>query len=196
MVAESFRATLVSILFSGENGSRPRVMVVTSARPAEGKSTVVSNLGIAVAEVNQKVLLIDADLRKPRLHDIFNLKNDSGLSDLLRSKDPVAALQEGFIQETDIPNLYVLTSGSTTSAATSLLYSNSHAGIAEESADGIRDDLHRYAADAPDSGCSSPGAHGGSRDFGRCEPEKRRAMPPWRPVSAFRRTARKCSGRS
>jgi len=125
IVAESFRATLVSILFSGENGSRPRVMVVTSAGPAEGKSTVVSNLGIAIAEVNQKTLLIDADLRKPRQHDIFNLKNDKGLSELLRSKDPVATpLEGGLIQETNIPNLYVLTSGAANSAATSLLYSN------------------------------------------------------------------------
>jgi len=124
IVAESFRATLVSILFSGENGSRPRVMVVTSASPSEGKSTVVSNLGIAIAEVNQKTLLIDADLRKPRLHDIFNLKNDKGLSELLRSKDPVSTLLEGVIQETHVPDLYVLTSGAATSAATSLLYSN------------------------------------------------------------------------
>jgi succinoglycan biosynthesis transport protein ExoP len=123
-VAESFRATLVSILFSGENGNRPRVMVVTSANPSEGKSTVVSNLGIAVAEVNQKVLLIDADLRKPRLHDVFNLKNDRGLSDLLRSKDSISAALEGAIQPTNIPDLYVLTSGSRTLAATSLLYSN------------------------------------------------------------------------
>jgi capsular exopolysaccharide synthesis family protein len=125
IVAECFRATLVSILFSGENGSRPRVMVVTSAGPAEGKSTVVSNLGIAIAEVNQKTLLIDADLRKPRQHDIFNLKNDRGLSELLRSKDPIATLLEsGIIQETDVPDLYVLTSGAANSAATSLLYSN------------------------------------------------------------------------
>lgn len=124
VVAESFRATLVSILFSGENGSRPRVMVITSANPAEGKSTVVSNLGIAVAEVNQKVLLIDADLRKPRLHDVFNLRNDNGLSDLLRSKETVTVALEGAIQETEVPDLYVLTSGSKTSAATSLLYSN------------------------------------------------------------------------
>jgi capsular exopolysaccharide synthesis family protein len=123
-VAESFRATLVSILFSGENGSRPRVMVVTSANPSEGKSTVVSNLGIAVAEVNQKVLLIDADLRKPRLHDVFNLKNDNGLSDLLRSKENLSAVLAGAIQETHVPDLYVMTSGSSTSAATSLLYSN------------------------------------------------------------------------
>jgi polysaccharide biosynthesis transport protein len=123
-VAESFRATLVSILFSGENGNRPRVMVITSANPSEGKSTVVSNLGIAVAEVNQKVLLIDADLRKPRLHDVFNLKNDKGLSDLLRSKEILSVALEGAIQSTHVPQLYVLTSGSKTSAATSLLYSN------------------------------------------------------------------------
>ncbi len=124
IVAESFRAILVSILFSGENGNRPRVMAITSANPSEGKSTVVSNLGIAVAEVNQKVLLIDADLRKPRLHDVFNLKNDNGLSDLLRSKENVSAALAGAIQQTDVPDLYVLTSGSKTSAATSLLYSN------------------------------------------------------------------------
>ena len=138
MVAESFRATLVSILFSATNGSRPRVMVITSSSPSEGKSTVVSNLGIAVAEVNQRVLLIDADLRKPRLHDIFGLKNDRGLSDLLRSKsekpdestgvsfsaDKSAFSLDGMIQETDIPELFVLTSGSSTAAATSLLYSN------------------------------------------------------------------------
>jgi capsular exopolysaccharide synthesis family protein len=125
IVAESFRATLVSILFSGENGSRPRVMVVTSANPMDGKSTVVSNLGIAIAEVNQKTLVIDADLRKPRQHEIFKLKNDRGLSELLRSKDPVTTLLEGgIIQQTDVPELYVLTSGAVNSAATSLLYSN------------------------------------------------------------------------
>ena len=62
---------------------RLKCILMTSASPSEGKSTVVSNLGIAVAEVNQKVLLIDADLRKPRLHDVFNLKNDRGLSDPL-----------------------------------------------------------------------------------------------------------------
>ncbi|HEY1754076.1 MAG TPA: polysaccharide biosynthesis tyrosine autokinase [Bryobacteraceae bacterium] len=124
VVAESFRAILVSILFSGENGRRPHVMVITSANPSEGKSTVVSNLGIAVAEVNQKVLLIDADLRKPRLHDVFKLNNDKGLSDLLRSKEDVSASLAEAIQQTDVPDLYVLTSGSRTSAATSLLYSS------------------------------------------------------------------------
>src|SRR5690606_5899426 len=56
---ECFQATLTSILFSGSNGSAPRQIVVTSSSPGEGKSTVTSNLGIAIAEINQTVLLID-----------------------------------------------------------------------------------------------------------------------------------------
>src|SRR6185295_13174303 len=71
MIAESFRSVLMSILFS-------------SGGPAEGKSTVVSNLGIAIAEIGRKVLLIDADLRKPRLQHIFRMDNERGLSDVLR----------------------------------------------------------------------------------------------------------------
>jgi len=62
-------------------------------------------------------------MRKPRLHSIFNLKNDKGLSEMLRSRDPVATFMEGAIQETNVPNLFVLTSGATTNSATSLLYS-------------------------------------------------------------------------
>jgi capsular exopolysaccharide synthesis family protein len=145
MVAESFRAALVSILFSGENGNRPRVLVVTSCSPGEGKSTVASNLGIAVAEVNQKVLLIDADLRKPRIHDIFNLKNDHGLSDLLQSTDSSTALPQGIIQETNVANLYVLTSGKSTSAATSLLYS----GRMPELLKALRNEFETIIVDTP-----------------------------------------------
>ncbi|MEQ1885615.1 MAG: polysaccharide biosynthesis tyrosine autokinase [Bryobacteraceae bacterium] len=124
VIAEAFRAVLVSILFANQEKKRPRVLVVTSSGPAEGKSTVVTNLGIAVAEVNQRVLLVDADLRKPRLHSILGVSNDRGLSDLLRSREPVEIAMEGLIQETGIPGLYLLPSGPSTSAAASLLYSN------------------------------------------------------------------------
>jgi len=123
-VAEAFRSTLVSILFSAQSGSRPRVMVVTSAAPAEGKSTLVTNLAIAIAEVGQKVLLLDADLRKPRIHSIFGLETSPGFTDLLKEMD-CANLQNDLaaaIRPTEVQNLYVLTSGKSTSAATSLLY--------------------------------------------------------------------------
>src|SRR5262249_57875138 len=73
LLAEAFRATITSILYAGDNGSRPRVFVITSPAPQEGKSTVVSNLAIALAEVSNRVLLIDADMRLPSLHTIFHL---------------------------------------------------------------------------------------------------------------------------
>jgi len=123
MLAESFRSTLVSILFSGENGSRPRTIVLTSANPSEGKSTVVCNLGIAIAEVGNRVLLIDADLRRPRLHKVFGLNASPGLSDLL--KDRTAATSEAgqaAIRPTSVPNLFLLPSGESTAAAMTLLY--------------------------------------------------------------------------
>ncbi len=125
-LAESFRATLVSILFSGPDGKQPKLLVVTSGSPSEGKSTTVSNLGIAMAEVNQRVLLIDADMRRPRLHHIFKMKNDRGMTDLLASSESSlpALLEEGFIKDSGFPNLHVITSGPTTSSATSLLYSS------------------------------------------------------------------------
>jgi capsular exopolysaccharide synthesis family protein len=124
MLTESFRATLTSILFSGQNGAHPRVLVFTSASPAEGKSTVTANLGIALAEAGQKVLLIDGDMRKPRLHTVFSLSNRAGLSDLLSDRGtPAAEALASLERESGVPNLSVLPSGPATAAATSLLYS-------------------------------------------------------------------------
>jgi capsular exopolysaccharide synthesis family protein len=122
MVAEAFRSTLTSLLFIGENGSRPRVLVFTSSNPADGKTTIVSNLAISTAEIRRKVLVIDADLRRPRMHNIFNLSNESGLTDLLQEEFSEERLAQ-LIQETSIPGLHVITGGSPTQAAAHLLYS-------------------------------------------------------------------------
>jgi capsular exopolysaccharide synthesis family protein len=121
IAAESFRVVLASILFSGENGSRPRVLVLTSASPCEGKTTVTSNLAIALAEIHRKVLLIDADMRKPRMHDIFQVPNTRGLSTVLQQRTLSEESLQGVVCETAIPNLFVLPTGPT--AASSLLYS-------------------------------------------------------------------------
>ena len=123
LMAEAFRATLTSILFVGENGSRPRVVVLTSANPSDGKTTVTTNLSIAMAEVRGNVLVIDADLRRPRLHSLFEVKNHRGLSDLLREpelSDDAIALA---IQPTRVPGLSVMTSGSLTLSTANLLHS-------------------------------------------------------------------------
>lgn len=124
LLAESFRTTLTSILFSGQNGNRPRILVLTSASPKEGKTTVVCNLGISLAEINHTVLLIDGDMRRPRLHQVFDVENGTGLSDLLLDKVPVdGAKLEAAIQPTSVPGLFVLTSGQSRHSASSLVHS-------------------------------------------------------------------------
>jgi capsular exopolysaccharide synthesis family protein len=124
LLAESFRTTLTSILFSRQNGSRPRVLVLTSASPKEGKTTVVSNLSIATAEIKQRVLVIDGDMRRPRIHHVFNVGNRRGLSDLLTETSALVPAQvEAVCAETKISRLWVLPSGAARTHASSLLHS-------------------------------------------------------------------------
>jgi capsular exopolysaccharide synthesis family protein len=110
IVSECFRNVLTSIMLSSPNGERPRTLVLTSAIPGDGKTMVTSNLAIALAETNLKVLLIDGDLRKPHLHQIFEVDNCAGFSDFLKElpKSPLASL----VTATVIPGLSILPSGS------------------------------------------------------------------------------------
>jgi capsular exopolysaccharide synthesis family protein len=123
MVADSFRSSVASLLFNSFSKKKCRKFVITSASVGEGKSTVVSNLGVAIAELGDRVLLIDADLRNPRLHKIFGLEQRPGLSTLL---EPAAAgtvpLELGrCVHATAVPNLFLLRAGETTSFSSSLL---------------------------------------------------------------------------
>jgi polysaccharide biosynthesis transport protein len=105
-IAEAFRLTLTSVLFSTSQGEvPPRVIALSSANPNEGKTTVISNLSIALASINRRVLLIDGDVRKRRLHRIFNVDNTRGLKEALEGDLTVS------VQQTNIPNLFVLPSG-------------------------------------------------------------------------------------
>jgi capsular exopolysaccharide synthesis family protein len=123
-IAESFRATLPSILFSHPSEGRPRILVTSSPNPGEGKTTIATNLAIAIAEITQRVLIVDGDLRKPRLHRIFNVSNEFGLSDLLSADEPVLASRlSRIIRPTQVKGLSVLTSGSETQDTSSLFYS-------------------------------------------------------------------------
>jgi receptor protein-tyrosine kinase len=122
VLADSFRSTLASILYTGENGNRPRVIALTSASPQEGKTTVASNLALALAEIGRRVLLIDGDLRKPRLHEIFRASNVWGLSDLLEGTKPPEGL-ETMVVGTSYRDLYLLPAGSVSSSISNLLHS-------------------------------------------------------------------------
>jgi capsular exopolysaccharide synthesis family protein len=124
LLAESFRATVTSILASEQDGQDRHVIMVTSPSPQEGKSTVITNLAIALAEINQRVLLVDADLRRPRLHTIFGQANTWGLSDLLRETAPCAEYPpEALSRKTHIPRLFFLPSGPGSVNVSRLLYS-------------------------------------------------------------------------
>jgi polysaccharide biosynthesis transport protein len=124
LLAESFRTALVSLVFSSNGDARPRVVVVTSPSPGEGKSTVSSNLAIALAEINRRVLLIDADLRKPRLHAIHDISNSWGLSNLLQEAGSLMDMPlEALVRKTRVPNLFLLPSGPASAAVSQLLFS-------------------------------------------------------------------------
>lgn len=130
MLAESFRSILTSILFSGGEGEAPRVIVVTSALPSEGKTTVVSNMAAALARIGRRVLVIDADLRRPRLHQVFDVSQDYGLFDLLTSgARDFHDLLPYVVRETFIPGAFLLVGGPHAPNTTDLLYSSTMADL-------------------------------------------------------------------
>lgn len=123
LMAEAYRATLSSILIPRSAGEA-RVVMFASAMPQEGKTTTASNIGLAVAETRKRVLLIDGDMRAPRLHSIFGMANDVGLSDLLRGEEPLAgAPLDALVSPSRIPNLWLLPAGPKAPDAPSLLHS-------------------------------------------------------------------------
>ncbi len=122
-IAESFRAVVASIILANENGSHPRVVVVSSPNAGEGKTTVAVNLAIALSEINQRVLLIDADLRKPSLQGVFCLENEIGLAGILSGR-AAAWASNNAIETTHIPGLHVLPAGGSPDRAPALLHSS------------------------------------------------------------------------
>ena len=145
-VAESFRAALASVLFSGPKGEWPRVIVITSSCPGEGKTVVACNFAISLAETSHRVLLVDGDLRRPRLHNIFNVENTRGFAGLLRDTGPVKNYPvETLGEKTDIPGLYVLPSGPDSALASNLLYSPRAAELIQR----LRREFHAIVIDTP-----------------------------------------------
>jgi capsular exopolysaccharide synthesis family protein len=108
LISEAYRTIRTAICF-GVHGDAGHTVLVTSPAPGDGKSTTAANLAIAMTQSGERVLLIDADMRKPTQHSIFNMPNDVGLSSVLAGECPA---QEA-IQQSSIKALDLLTSGPT-----------------------------------------------------------------------------------
>jgi len=123
LTAEAFRALLTSILYIGRK-RLANILVVCSPGAGEGKTTLISNLALAFAETNRSVLVIDCDVRKPKLHNVFGIPNDSGLLDVLAEKDPLESA--GVFRRwtnTRFPGVCLLPCGKENESAPALLHS-------------------------------------------------------------------------
>lgn len=105
-ISEAYRSLRTNIQFSSLDKSI-KTIAITSSGPGEGKTTTISNLAIAMAQANKRILLIDADLRKPKIHKQFELNNVSGLTNALVLNTPL----EDVIRKSTIAGLDILTSG-------------------------------------------------------------------------------------
>lgn len=106
LFGEAFRKLRTNVRLSIPNeGTQP--LLITSAGMGEGKTVIASNLAATIALSNHRVLLIDADLRRPRLHKVFDLVQEPGLSNLLVGQAPASQA----VRKTSIPGLHVLPSG-------------------------------------------------------------------------------------
>jgi capsular exopolysaccharide synthesis family protein len=108
-LAEAYRHLRTSILLSTA-GHAPKSLLITSSLPSEGKTTTATNTAISLAQTGARVLIIDADMRRPRLHSVFGVENGIGLSTLLSSEIGEREIA-GAIKQDERSKLFLLTSG-------------------------------------------------------------------------------------
>jgi capsular exopolysaccharide synthesis family protein len=108
-LVQSFRSVVASVYLSADS---PGVVAVTSPNPGEGKTTIASNLAITLAALHKRVLLIDGDIYQRRLHELFEVSNSCGVTDVLASESGASASTlSAMVQETGIEGLSLLTAG-------------------------------------------------------------------------------------
>lgn len=124
LLAESFRSTLASLMRESASSRPPQVILVTSVGPAEGKTTIACNLGIALAESGRRVLVVDSDFRRPRVHSVFGLPNSRGLADILQGSSALNEIaREDLGERTALSRLWILPNGCRSENIARVLYS-------------------------------------------------------------------------
>lgn len=123
-LTEAYRTARTNLLFMGVDEPYRKIMV-TSAVPREGKTTAVANLGMTMAQAGSRVLLVDADMRRPGLHRFFQLGNKVGLTSVLGDQADITQA----IQPTKLPGLSLLTAGPSVASPADLLASRRMADL-------------------------------------------------------------------
>ncbi len=126
-ITEAYKTARTNIIFS-LNDQTGKSITMTSCWPLEGKTTTCVNLAITFAETGSRVLLIDADLRKPRIAKIFKIQSENGLSNVLKGFCPF----EDAVQKSGYANLDILTSGHIPPNPAELLSSGEMRGLLEK----------------------------------------------------------------
>lgn len=127
LAAESCRTVRTNLMFMAAE-SPNKTMVVTSANPKDGKTTVATNIAIALAQSGQRVLLVDADLRRPRIHKAFGLENHSGLTNTLVGERTLAQVT----RDVGIDKLSVVTCGPLPPNPAELLHTKQFSRLLDE----------------------------------------------------------------
>jgi polysaccharide biosynthesis transport protein len=142
-MAESYRALRTSLLLSNL-GAPPRVIMVTSALPQEGKTTTSINVAVVLAQKGVRVLLIDADLRRPSIHKTLGLGPRSGLSNVLTGS---TTLEQSITRTNILPNLYILPAGTPPPNPAELLASANMRDVLAQ----LREEYDHVVVDTPPS---------------------------------------------
>src|SRR5438874_2268793 len=140
-LAEAYRSMRTAVLLA-TSPRPPQVIVMTSAQPSEGKTCTSLNLALALAQRRVRVLVIDADFRKPGIAAAMGMSNEKGLSNILRGEQSV---DEVLLQANTLPNLWVLPAGPIPGNPTDLLSSPDMARLVEE----LRQRFEHIVLDSP-----------------------------------------------
>ncbi|MBV8071794.1 MAG: polysaccharide biosynthesis tyrosine autokinase [Acidobacteriaceae bacterium] len=124
-LADSFRATVASITRNLGSSRESRIILITSSTPGAGKTTVVSNLGIALSEAGKRTVIVDADFRRPHLSRVFGCRSDISLPAILLSDKPVETYQlEELTLQTSFASLRILPTYESSRKIATMLYSD------------------------------------------------------------------------
>ena len=138
--AECCRAIRTNILFAATD-KRMKTLTISSPRPREGKSTTTIYLGTTMAQSGQRVLIVDADLRRPRLHKAMNVSRENGLTTVLLGETTL----DDAIKSTEVPGLYVLPAGPQPPNPAELLLTDAFSNLLQE----LEERFDRILLDSP-----------------------------------------------